>query len=310
MEPDIQNLPKRKREAEWGTEFQRGQGLPQEPADEWEVPESPTASERKFVEDLKDHSNWEERPRKIWKKVWKDDGSWDGWNEEIETKDEWDKETKTWKKVPEMDWKLKDVDKQDAYDRASKKIDNYDGAVDWKAKRIRPSQYNARVEQLTRDGVRNLQLRPYEEHDSKFYALEVKLPQGFLHLNNEEGQRRKKYTSPYHISLGEGHYLDEQEEKYSGYKNYFLSELEKFYEDFFEKVDKRYDWFAESETDEEKGRKLWSRHDWINKDFIKDVSVSSGSTIQFGDLKDEFVNRAYELQKMGTGKDHLHISID
>jgi len=107
-----------------------------------------------------------------------------------------------------------------------------------------------------------------------------------------------------------GHYLDKQEKEHSGYKNHFLSELDNFYKDFFEEVDQRYDWFAESATDEEKARKLWSRHDWINKDFINGVSVSSGSTIQFGDLKDEFVKRAFELQKMGTGKDHLHISID
>ena len=141
MEPDIQNLPKRKREAEWGAEFQRGQGLPQEPADEWEIPpDVPTASEREYVDGLKDHSHWEERPRKTFEKVWNKDGTW-SWKEGIEMKDEWDKETKTWKKVPEMDWKLKDTDKQAKYDRVSKKINDYDGAKDWKAKRIPPREY-------------------------------------------------------------------------------------------------------------------------------------------------------------------------
>jgi hypothetical protein len=238
--------------------------------------------------------------------------NWDLWEKYTKTEDKWDWNLNDgeggWKVVESDDYRLKDPAQQPAYDAAKAKIDAWEGRDNWVKTRLPPREYNAQIERLMQNGVRNVWIRPYSEGD--FYAMETVLPDDFPHMNNEVGKRLKQYSTPYHISLSNPGHLDEMNKKYPGYKEEFERDVKQFYDDYFKPYESETGkWFYEDETGD-KRRWLKLTHDWREMHFPERVTVSSGSNVVFGDLRNDFVKRAKELHTRGSGKEDLHISID
>jgi hypothetical protein len=246
--------------------------------------------------------------------------------------DEWDDEAWAYKKVPEMkidyewnydkgdydeverpnmEWKLQNPEHDAHYTAIKQKIDDREAMEDWKAKRAPPNEYRAAIDKLEKDGFNNLILQPYEEGD--FWAMRVELPDDFPHMNNEEGKKRQRLSTPYHISFTKPDHLDKKEQQQPGYKAALKQDLYKFYEDFgFERYDTSKPlWWSHSDTNPIEGRFLSMTHGKKSRSFPTGIKVGRGSSVGMHDYEDEFVRRGNELQERGTGKkDAFHMSID
>jgi hypothetical protein len=140
--------------------------------------------------------------------------------------------------------------------------------------------------------------------------METVLPEDFPHMNNEVGKGLKQYSSPYHISLSKPAHLDEMSARFPGYKEDFERDVKRFFDDYFQPYDTETGkWFYEDEKGDNR-RWLKLTHDWQKMHFPERISVSSGSNVVLGDLRNDFVKRAKDLHTRGSGKEDLHISID
>ena len=293
MEPDLEDLAPREREAQWIEAFHRAHDLPPETEQErerrenrWIVPAEPSTEDREFVQALdRDHDAWEYYDKEV---------------------TEWDYDAYDWVRRVEQDVRIRDPEIRERYERTAEAIKQYDEKLSWASTRVRPRKYWKRVEELQKNGVRGLWLRPMNDNE-ELYALEVLMRPDFPRLTNREGHTRKTDTGTYHMSLASKTVLDRMTEED---RNQYMLDLDAFYDKWFgPRGEERYAWKPYEQGGDE-WRKINRSNRWLQKDFLRGVTVSGGSTIQFGDMEDEFVREAYELQRRGTGKSALHMSHD
>jgi hypothetical protein len=283
---------------------------------EWEKrhtawPDLPVATPEEInqVEGYDRDGEWIDVPVMKWARD--DDG---GWIQVPEMKKEytWNYDKNDWdvEEQQNTERKLKNPEDDKRYNEIKKKISDREAMEDWKAKRLPPNQYRMAIDKLQSEGFNNVTLQPYETDD--FWAMKVTLPGDFPHMNNEEGLKRKQFSSPYHISLSLPRILDEKERATPGYKASLKNDIDKFYDDYFNKLDEpEWEWWPTSESDSNEGMWLKKTHKPKTFNFPKEVHVSSGSAVGMHDYSVPFVKKGNELQYRGTNKeDAFHMSID
>jgi hypothetical protein len=190
--------------------------------------------------------------------------------------------------VDVMEWRIKDEKARSDYKKISKLIKDYEGQENFRETRIPPWQYNARINEIWNKGLGTIWLRP--QQTGALHSLRVGFPDGFQHLINEAAVNKKEQDpASFHISLAYNDRLHGD----------LKTELEKFYEDYFELRDPA-----------NPSNGYWWKEVTFNKPGGN--TVSSGSTYQFEDLDDPFVKAMHEIQLKGSkdGESLAHISLD
>jgi hypothetical protein len=253
---------------------------------------------------------WIDAPVMKWAKD--DEGEW------IEVPDmrknwTWNADKNAWdvEEVQRTERKLQNPEDDARYKQIKKKISDREAMIDWKAKRLPPNQYRAAVDRLQTEGFTHVTLQPYEDGD--FWAMKATLPDNFPHMNNTEGLKRKRLSTPYHISLSLPGILDEHEAATPGYKAALKADIDQFYDDYFTKLEEpEWEWWPKTDDpDSHEGTWLKKTHQPKTFHFPTDVHVTSGSTVGMHDYTVPFVRRGNELQYRGTDReDAFHMSID
>jgi hypothetical protein len=268
-----------------------------------------TPDEMNQIEVYDRDGEWIDAPVMKWARD--DEG---GWIEVPDMRDDytWNEARGDWdvEEVQKTERKLQNPEDDARYKQIKKKISDREAMIDWKAKRLPPNQYRAAIDRLQAEGFNNVTLQPYEDGD--FWAMKVTLPDNFPHMNNTEGLRRKQFSTPYHISLSLPGILDAKERRTEGYKAALKSDIDQYFDDFFDKLEyPEWEWWATSETNANEGTWLKKTHKPKTFNFPHEVHVTSGSTVGMHDYSVPFVRRGNELQQRGTDReDAFHMSVD
>jgi len=97
-------------------------------------------------------------------------------------------------------WALKDETERYYYDRKQRKIDAYKDAVRWRRLARNKEDYDRRIEEIQREGIRGVRLTP--QRTNNMYSIRVEFPRGFEHTILPAAVARKMNTdASFHITV-------------------------------------------------------------------------------------------------------------